>query len=387
MTSRVQVPITRPSFGDAEAEAVARVVRSGWVMQGPQVAAFEQELATALDAPHAVAVSNGTAALELALRALGIGPGDEVATVSHSFIATANCVRAVGGRPLFVDVEEDTMGMDPAALDQAIGPTTRAIICAHQLGFPCDLQGVLAVAARHGLPVIEDAACAIGSTVERDGRWQRVGRPHGAVATFSFHPRKVVTTGEGGAITTADPAVAERVRALRSHGMSLPAEVRARDPRARERYVEPGFNARLTDLAAALGRPQLARLDVIIEERRRIAARWDAALANHPVLAPPRERPGTRGNYQSYPATVRAGGARSADDVLAFLLDRGIGARRGIINAHEEPAYANPALFRAGPLPVSERLARNIVLLPLFHGMTDAEANAVLAALNELASA
>lgn len=381
----MSVPISRPELGDAEAEAAARVVRSGWVMQGPEVAAFERELGGAVGAAHTVAVSSGTAALELALRALNVGPGDEVATVSHSFIATANCVRAVGAKPVFVDVEPDTWGMDPASLERALGPSTRAIICAHQLGFPCDLSGILAVA--RGVPVIEDAACAIGSTVQLAGEAapRRIGAPHGAIATFSFHPRKVVTTGEGGAITTADAAIADRVRRLRSHGMSLPADVRAKDPSLRERYVELGFNARMTDLAAAVGRPQLARLDAIVDERRGIAARWDEALTSHPVLAPPRERAGARGNYQSYPAVVRAGSGWDAERVLAFLLGQGISARRGIVNAHEEPAYADPSTCRSMPLPVSEHLARTTVLLPLFHGMRADEQRRVLDALSALA--
>ncbi|HJX66299.1 MAG TPA: DegT/DnrJ/EryC1/StrS family aminotransferase, partial [Polyangia bacterium] len=217
----MQIPIVRLALGDAEVEAAGRVIRSGWVAQGPEVAAFERELAAAVGAPFAVAVSNCTVALELSLRVAGVQPGDDVATVSHSFIATANAVVALGARPIFVDVQPDTYCMDPAALVRAITPRTRAILCVHQIGFPCDLPAILAVARPLGLPVIEDAACAIGSEIRIDGDWQRIGRPHGLLACFSFHPRKLITTGDGGAITTSDPSLAERLRLLRQHAMSL----------------------------------------------------------------------------------------------------------------------------------------------------------------------
>jgi dTDP-4-amino-4,6-dideoxygalactose transaminase len=355
------VPITRPDLGAEEQAAVARVLASGWIMMGPEVAAFEAEAAAFLGAPHAVAVANGTVALELSLRALGVGPGDEVVTVSHSFIATASAVVAVGARPVFVDVEEDTLGMDPRRLAAAIGPRTRAVLCAHQVGIPCDIDGILAAAG--GLPVVEDAACAIGSA--RGG--VRIGRPHGVVACFSFHPRKVVTTGEGGLVTTADAGLARRLRLLRAHALED------------GRYLEPATNARLTDLQAALGRPQLARLERSLDERRRIAERYHAALAASAVLAPPALRPGARANWQSYPARVRHG---TAADVVAALARAGVQARGGIANAHEEPAYA-AGRVRIGPggLAVSERLARTTVFLPLFHGMRPEEEDAVLAAV------
>lgn len=358
------MPITRPDLGPAEAEAAARVVRSGWVVQGPEVGAFEAELAAFVGAPHAVAVANGTVAMELALRALGVGPGDEVITVSHSFIATANAVVAVGARPVFVDVEEATLGMDPRLVPRAVGPRTKAILCVHQVGIPCDITGVLAAAGE--IPVVEDAACALGSDVLVNGGWQPIGRPHGRLATFSFHPRKVVTTGEGGMITTADPALAARLRQLRSHGADSDG-----------RFVEGASNARMSDVHAAIGRPQVARLAVAIAERRRLAAAYEQALDQHPVLAPPAPPPWTRPNWQSYPVQVRAG--RTQAEVMAFLAARGIDTRPGIGNAHEEPAHGSGV-----SLPISERLRRQTVLLPLFHGLTPAEEQRVVAALHEL---
>jgi perosamine synthetase len=384
----MNVPLVRPDLGDAEIEAVTRVVRSGWVTQGPEVAAFEREFAAAVGAAHAVAVSNCTVALELALRVVGVKGGDEVVTVSHSFIATANAVVAVGARPVFVDVEADTLGMDPRALEDALTPQTKAILCVHQLGIPCDLDAILRLARDRGLPVIEDAACAVGSAVQRDGRWERVGRPHGDLACFSFHPRKVVTTGDGGMMTTSDAQVADRLRRLRQHAMSVPDTVRHTSSRVVfEEYSEPAYNYRMTDLQAALGRPQIARLDAIVAERTRLAETYAAALADHPVLRAPLPRPNARWNWQTYAAFLRDDARLGQVDVLQFLLDRGIACKRGVGNAHQEPAYADRSRWRSGPggLAVSELLRDHTVMLPLYHGMTPAEQDAVIAALRELA--
>ena len=394
-----RVPLVRPDLGETEAEAAARVVRSGWLTQGAEVAAFEAEFAAAVGAPHAVAVSNCTVALQLALAAVGVHPGDDVVTVSHSFIATANAVVAVGARPVFVDVEPDTLGLDPARLEAALTPRTRAVLCVHQLGLPCDLERILGITGSRGLPVIEDAACALGSEVEWRGAWERIGRPRGAVACFSLHPRKVVTTGDGGLLTTRDAELARRFRLQRQHAMSIPDTVRHQADRVVfEEYLEPAFNYRLTDLQAAVGRPQVARLDAIVAERRRLAAVYHDALAGNGVLAPPRERPGARTNWQSYPARLREGAAPEQTAVLQFLLDRGIACKRGVTNAHQEPAYRSRAAWTCGPagcildcaagtcrrLTTSERLRDETVLLPLYHGMTEEEQAQVLAALEDL---
>jgi dTDP-4-amino-4,6-dideoxygalactose transaminase len=384
-----RVPLVRPDLGDAEVEAAARVIRSRWVTQGPEVAAFEEEFARAVSARHAVAVSNCTVALELSLRALGIGPGDDVVTASHSFIATANAVLAAGARPVFADVAEDTLGLDPASVEAAITPRTKAILAVHQVGIPCAIEAILAIARRRGLRVIEDAACAIGSEVRIEGRFERVGRPHGDVACFSFHPRKVVTTGDGGMIATSDAELAKRLRLLRQHAMSIPDTVRheATDV-VIEEYLEPAWNYRLTDLQAAIGRPQLARLDGTIAERRRLAAVYVAALAANPVLAPPSEPSWLRANWQSFPCRIRPGRAEQLP-VLRALLARGVAAKPGIMNAHEERAYADRSRWAIGPtgLGVSERLRREVVLLPLFHGMSPAEQDRVLEACRALEEA
>jgi dTDP-4-amino-4,6-dideoxygalactose transaminase len=395
----MQIPIVRLALGDAEVEAAGRVIRSGWVAQGPEVTAFEREFATAVAAPLAVAVSNCTVALELSLRVAGVRPGDDVATVSHSFIATANAVVAVGARPIFVDVQPDTYNMDPAALSRALTPRTRAILCVHQIGFACDLPAILAIARSRGLPVIEDAACAVGSEICIDGNWQRVGRPHGLLACFSFHPRKLITTGDGGMITTADAALAERLRSLRQHAMCVSSTARHDSQHVTlESFSEPAFNFRMTDLQAAVGRPQLARLPAMIAERRALAARYNEALVDHPLLAPPTEPSWMRSNWQSYPTTLRPGGRMSQVAIMQFLLDRGVASRRGIGNAHAEPAYAkcawscgqepcDPAAHAAGRclrLPVSQHARDNTILLPLFHGMSPAEQDHVVSSLRAL---
>lgn len=392
----IKIPIVRPELGDAEVAEAARVIRSGWITQGPEVAAFEREFAAAVGAEHAVAVSNCTVALELCLRALGVGsdPNDEVITVSHSFIATANAIVTVGATPVFCDVEEDTYGMDPVALERAIGERTarggrvRAIMPVHQIGMPCDLAGLHAVAQKHGIPLIEDAACAIGSEIELFGQWQRVGKPVGHAACFSFHPRKIVTTGDGGMITTRDKDLAARFRLLRQHAMNVPDTVRHTSDRVVfEQYTEPAFNARMTDLQASVGRPQLARLDAIVKERRRLADRYHAALVDHPVLAPPNERADRRSNWQSYPLRIRDASRASQVEILQGLIDRGIASKRGIMNSHQEPAYEGKDNWKkadAETLAVSELLRDRMILIPLFHGMTDAEQDEVIEAVRAI---
>lgn len=377
----IKVPITRPAIGEPEIAEVVRVVKSGWITQGAEVAALETEFAKAVGTKHAVAVSNCTVALEDALRVLGVGPGDDVVTVSHSFIATANAIVAVGARPVFCDVEEATFGMDPKSLERSITKKTKAILCVHQIGIPCELEPILAIGKKRGIEVLEDAACAIGSEIQIGGAWKRLGAPEGALACFSFHPRKIVTTGDGGMITTNDDAFATRLRLLRQHAMSVSDTVRHHgDKVIFEEYTEPAFNHRLTDLQAAVGRPQLARLSEIVATRRTLAERYRRALEGNPVFAAPIDRPNVRSNWQSYPLRLKRGNQLA---IMQTIVDRGIACKRGISNAHQEPAYADKKSYGVDKqgLAVSEKLRDTTILVPLFHGMTDADQTLVIDAL------
>ncbi len=377
-----QIPIAKPTLGEAEAAAAREAILSGWVTQGPQVAAFEREFATAVGAKHACAVSNCTTALHLALHALGIGPGDEVVTVSHSFIATANVIRYCNARPVFVDIDPHTYNVDPDLLQAAITPRTKAIVPVHQIGLPCNLARIVAIADEHRIPVIEDAACAIGSEINWRGRWERIGRPHGLVACFSFHPRKIVTTGDGGMITTSDPELDQKFRLLRQHAMSIPDTVRHQAATVVfEEYSHVGFNYRMTDVQAAIGRVQLAKLPEIMSRRVAIARRYDEALDEIPGLLAPQVPEWARTNYQSYAVRVLPEFPISRNELMQRLLAAGISTRRGIMNAHQEPAYAGQPCRT--PLGHSEAARDQVILLPLFDAMTQADLDRVIEALHD----
>jgi perosamine synthetase len=384
-TTASAIPVARPWMDEREAEAARRAILSGWVTQGPEVAAFEQEFAAAVGASHACAVSSCTTALHLALTACGVGPGDDVVTVSHSFIATANAIRYCGATPVFVDVDLATFNMDAKRLEAAIGPRTKAILCVHQLGMPCDLAAILAVAGRRGLPVIEDAACAAGSEILWDGRWQRIGRPHGAVACFSFHPRKLLSTGDGGMLTTNDAELDRRFRLLRQHGMSVPDTVRHTSAQViQEEYQVLGFNYRMTDIQAAVGRAQLTRLPAIVARRRELAARYHEGLRDCDGVFVPAEPGSVRTNWQSY--AIRVARERRGS-VMQRLLDERISTRRGAMNAHRERAYPDGTWRAAGSLARSEEAYDTAIVLPLFHQLTHGEQDRVIDAVTRAAAA
>jgi perosamine synthetase len=382
---RTLIPIARPVLGEREADAARRAILSGWVTQGPEVAAFEREFASAVGASYAVAVSSCTTALHLALVAAGVGPGDEVVTVSHSFIATANAVRYCGAVPVFVDVELDTFNIDPAQVDAAISPRTKAILAVHQLGMPCDLASLAATAQRRGVAIIEDAACAIGTEIRWQGEWQRIGRPHGEMACFSFHPRKLLSTGDGGMVVTASADTDARLRRLRQHGMSVPDTVRHASAQVVfEDYPVLGFNYRLTDIQAAIGREQLARLDGLIARRRELAARYTAALAGVPGVVVPREPEWARTNWQTYAVRLETADQRQ---VMQRMLDDGIATRRGVMNAHRERAYPTGTFRAPGRLTRGEQAQDTVVALPLFHDMTLDDQDRVVGALTRAVAA
>ena len=385
MTTATTIPVARPLLDEREAEAARRVILSGWVSQGPEVAAFEREFAEAAGARHACAVSSCTAALHLALAACGVSSGDEVVTVSHSFIATSNAIRYCGATPVFVDIQRETYNIDPSLVEAAIGPRTKAILAVHQLGMPCDLAAIVEIGTRRSVPVVEDAACAVGSEIRWNDRWERIGHPRGLVACFSFHPRKLLSTGDGGMLTTADPDLDRKFRLLRQHGMSVSDTVRHSSSTViQEEYPVLGYNYRMTDIQAAIGREQLTRLSGIVSRRRALAERYRERLANVAGVSIPTEPEWARTNWQSYAVRVDAGHRRQ---IMQRMLDAGISTRRGAMNAHREAAYPAGTWRAAGSLQESEAAQDAAIVLPLFHQLTEADQDRVVDELARAAGA
>jgi dTDP-4-amino-4,6-dideoxygalactose transaminase len=368
------IPVIRPWLGEEEAEAAAAAVASGWIAQGPRVAEFEEAFAAAIGSGHAVAVSSCTAALHLALIVLGIGPGDEVVVPSLSFIATTNAVRYTGARPVFADVDPATQNLTIETVKPHITDRTRAVILVDQAGVPADLDSMRALCDPLDVAVIEDAACAAGSTY-RD-------RPAGAgavLAAYSFHPRKLITTGDGGMITTSDGSMATRIRRLREHGMDVSAADRhgSRQP-VIEHYTEVGFNYRMTDVQAAIGLIQLGKLAKLVAHRREQAQRYRQLLSGIPGLRMIQDPPYGTSNYQSFWILLPDDSPVSRDELLRILADAGVSARRGIMAAHLEPAYAD---YPHGTLLATEMLTARSLVLPLFHDMTEGEQDVVVSAV------
>jgi perosamine synthetase len=357
-----------PVLEKAEAEAAHEAVLSGWVSQGPQVAAFEREFAELVGAARACAVSNCTTALHLALLSVGVAPGDEVITASHSFIATANAIRYCGATPIFVDIDPKTYNIDPQQVAEAVTGRTRAIVTIHQMGMPCDLPALASVANRHDIALIEDAACAAGSEIRINGQWERIGKPRGQIACFSFHPRKVITTGEGGMLTTANPDFDHAFRLCRQHGMSVPDTVRHGSQQVIfEDYLMVGFNYRMTDFQAAIGRKQLERLPDLVARRRFMANCYEKLLGDIEGLSLPVEPDWARSNWQSY--CVRLPDRLNQKAVMQALLDQGIATRRGVMCSHREAPYSGDK--QRHDLRLSEDVQDHSILLPIYAQMTE----------------
>jgi perosamine synthetase len=373
------IPVARPFIGEEEERAVVDVLRSGWITQGPRVAEFESAFSEYIGCRHSVAVSSCTTALHLALLASGVGAGDEVICPSLSFIATANSIVCAGATPIFGDIDIETYNLDPARIEERITSRTRAILVVHQIGLAADMNAIMQVATKHGLTVIEDAACAIGSVY--DGNL--IGRPIGSMACFSFHPRKILTTGEGGMITTNDAEFAERLRRLRQHAMSLSDVARHNSKKiANETYDEVGYNFRMTDMQAAIGMVQLGRLEGFLEKRRELASRYTEALSSLPWLQCPFVPDNSLHNYQSYMVRMLDGWNSQRDAIMQELLEKGISTRRAIMAIHREAPYRADRWDRS--LPQTDRAADTGFILPLYHQMTQAEQDYVIEALHAI---
>ncbi len=361
------IPVARPFLGDEEIEAVVAVLRSGNLVQGRLVEQFERQFCELIGARHAVAVSSGTAALHVALLAHGIGPGDEVITTPFTFVATANAVLFTGARPVFVDVCEDTLNLDPKLIEARLTPRTKAILPVHLYGQPADMPAIGEIAKRHGLAVIEDAAQAHGAAI--GGR--RVGAS--GTACFSFYATKNVTTGEGGLVTTDDDQIAERLRLLRSHGQP-----------ERYRHDILGYNYRLTDLQAAIGLVQLGRLEELTGKRIANAEYLSARLSAAPAVVTPRTRPGYRHVFHQYTVRVpEERGANRRDEAIRQLAAAGVGTAVHYPRpVHQQKLYVD--LGYRESLPVAERASREVLSLPVHPGLSQADLDTIVRAVSSL---
>lgn len=377
------LPFAKPDIGDAEVNAVAQAMRSGWVTTGPETRAFEQSFADYLGGGlQAVAVNSATAGLHLALEALGIGPGDEVIAPTLTFTATVEVARYLGADAVLVDVDPVTLNMDPALVRAAITPRTKAILPVHYAGLACRMDEILAIAQEHGLKVIEDAAHALPTT------WQGtlVGQLQSDVTVFSFYANKTITTGEGGMAVTRNTALAQRMRVMRLHGMNRDAFDRftSKTPAWYYEVVAPGFKYNMTDVAAAMGRQQLARLPAFVERRQYLAQRYHAALAHLPLVLPAAAPKGDVHAWHLYVVRLAADAHLTRDDLVQGLSDQGIGTSVHYVPLHRHPYWRDRYQLTPAMFPRADAAYQAMVSIPLFTAMTDADQDRVIAALQKL---
>lgn len=356
-----QIPLSKPSLSDDDIASVVDVLKSGKLVSGRIVETFERQLAAYLGARHAVCVSSGTASLHLGLLALGIGPGDEVIVPAFSYPASANAVELIGANPVFIDSEKDGFNVDTDKIETSITSRTKAIMVVHNFGWPVEIDKIQTLSAKYDIPIIEDAACALGSSIGG----KRCGNL-GKLATFSFHPRKILTTGEGGAVVTNDSRIAEAVKRLRNHGQSYDNGVE---------FVLPGFNYRLTEFQAALGSSQMERFDSTIRERQEAAAYYDEHLSSFEFLRlHPREN-NRKTNFQTYVAIVSEG---SRNKLINHLKENGIEAGIGTYSIPHTLYYSKKINVDSSMFPESWKAFENLISLPLYEGITSKDQDHVI---------
>lgn len=382
MTEKSFLPFARPDIGDAEISAVARAMRSGWVTTGPETKAFEQEFAAYLGGGvQAIAVNSATAGLHLALEAIGIGPGDEVIAPTLTFTATVEVARYLGADAVLVDVDPVTLNIDPARIEAAITPRTRAIVPVHYGGLACDMGVIFDIAQRHGLHVVEDAAHALPATY----RGALVGQLASAATVFSFYANKTMTTGEGGMVVTRDAALAARMRVMRLHGISRDAFDRfsSRTPAWYYEVVAPGFKYNMTDMAGALGRAQLARLPAFVQRREQLAARYLAALQDLPLVLPAQAPAGDMHAWHLFVLRLSDAARVTRDEVIAALAAAGIGTSVHYVPLHRQPYWRDRYGLTPAQFPVADAAYQCMFSIPLFTAMSDEEQGRVIAALHD----
>jgi dTDP-4-amino-4,6-dideoxygalactose transaminase len=378
------LPFALPDIGDEEIAEVVDTLKSGWVTTGPKAARFEADFRAFLgdESLQAIAVNSATAGLHLALEGLGIGPGDEVITTTHTFTATAEVVRYLGADVRLVDIDPATLNIAPAAVEAAITPRSKAILPVHYGGLAADMPAILDIARRHGLKVVEDAAHALPTTCGG----QLVGTLGSDATVFSFYANKTITTGEGGMLVTRDAALAKRARVMRLHGMNRDAFDRftAKVPSWYYEVVAPGFKYNLTDIAAALGLQQLKKAHAFQHTRQRIAAMYDAALAGLPLVLPPQPRPGDQHAWHLYALRLAEGAAIERDRFIERLFDAGIGCSVHYIPLHLHPYWRDRYALRPDQFPQAQKAYERILSLPLYTRMSDADVQRVVDAVRSI---
>jgi perosamine synthetase len=368
----MKIPVAKPYLDKDDAQSAYDTILTGWVTQGPRVQEFEEKFAAYTGSKYAVAVSNCTTALHLAMIVAGVGKDDEVICPSMSYVATANSIRYVGAKVVFAEVNPITYNIDVDDVRKRITPKTKAVLIVHQIGMPADIDAFKALCEEKNLILIEDAACAAGSAY----KGKKIGS-HSDLVCFSFHPRKVITTGDGGMITTGNEAYRDRLKLLRQHAMSVNDRVRHESAKVIfEDHVELGYNYRMTDIQAAVGIKQLEKLDHIVSERRKIALRYNEAFACIDTIRLPKEAEGYFSNYQSYSVYLKPECRISRNDLMQAMLDVGISTRRGVVTSHRETAYKE--YCKGISLPVSEDASDRSIVLPLYYPMSEEEITYVI---------